>query len=75
MARPLRIHIPGALYHVMSRGNAHQRIFLDDEDHEFFLTRLAETAARFAVRCYAYCLMINHYHLLLQPSRLPLGPG
>jgi len=72
MARPLRIHIPGALYHVISRGNARQKIFLDDGDDAYFLSRLAATTSRFAVRCYAYCLMINHYHLLLEPGRLPV---
>jgi REP-associated tyrosine transposase len=73
MARPLRVHLPGALYHVMSRGNARQDIFLDDDDRARFLDRLAVTCARFCIRCHAYCLMRNHYHLVLEPSALPLS--
>jgi REP element-mobilizing transposase RayT len=72
MARPLRVHIPGALYHVMSRGNARQEIFLDSTDYECFLTRFAVVSARFAVRCRAFCLMPNHFHLLLEPNQFPI---
>jgi REP element-mobilizing transposase RayT len=73
MARPLRVHIPGVLYHVMSRGNARQQIFLDADDYARFLTRLTVTAARFGVRCRAYCLMVTHFHLLLEPNLFPLS--
>jgi putative transposase len=73
MARPLRVHIPGVLYHVMSRGNARQKIFLDADDYVRFLARLTVTAARFDVRCRAYCLMVTHFHLLLEPNRFPLS--
>jgi putative transposase len=73
MARPLRVHIPGVLYHVMSRGNARQEIFLDAGDYTRFLVRLAVTAARFGVLCRAYCLMVNHFHLLLEPRQFPLS--
>ena len=73
MVRPLRLHIPGALYHVMSRGNARQEIFLGAEDYEHFLERLSVTTRRFCVRCRAYCLMHNHFHLLLEPNQLPLS--
>ena len=73
MARPLRVHIPGALYHVMSRGNARQAIFLDADDYVRFLARLAVTTTRFGVLCRAYCLMWNHFHLLLEPSQVPLS--
>jgi putative transposase len=72
MARPLRVHIPGALYHVMSRGNARQRIFYDREDYIHFLARLSVASKRFGVRCWAYCMMLNHFHLLLQAGELPL---
>ena len=67
MARPLRLHIPGALYHVMSRGNAKQAIFLGGQDYERFLELLSATTSRFGVLCLAYCLMQNHFHLLLEP--------
>jgi putative transposase len=73
MARPLRVHVPGALYHVMSRGNARQQIFVADEDYAHFLDRLSMTAARCAVRCHAYCLMWNHFHLVLEPDHIPLS--
>jgi len=73
MARPLRVHLPGALYHVMSRANARQEIFLGADDYARFLVRLTVTAARFSVRCHAYCLMPNHYHLVLEPDVLPLS--
>jgi putative transposase len=67
MARPLRLHLQGFHYHVMSRGNARQAIFLDDRDYRTFLRLLSRALARFEVRCQAYCLMPNHFHLLLQP--------
>jgi putative transposase len=65
MARPLRLLFPGALYHVMSRGNAKGLIFLDDRDFKRFLEVLDATSFRFGVVCYAFCLMPNHYHLVL----------
>jgi len=57
----------------MSRGNARQDIFLDAADHLYFLHRLSVTTKRFRVRCHAYCLMINHFHLLLEPTLLPIA--
>jgi len=73
MARPLRVHIPGALYHVMSRGNAQQQIFLDVEDRQTFLATLADALDRFRVECPAYCQMDTHFHLLLTPHQAPLS--
>ena len=73
MARPLRLHIPGALYHVMSRGNDRQPIFLDTVDYQHFLDLLSVAADRFSVRCYAYCLIVNHFHLLLEIGDYPLS--
>ena len=66
MARPLRIEFPGAIYHVTSRGNAQASIFLDDIDRKTFLSVLGLTLRRFNVICHAYCLMTNHFHLLLE---------
>lgn len=66
MARPLRIEFPGANYHVTSRGNAQASIFLDDIDRSTFLAVLGLTMRRFNVICHAYCLMTNHFHLLLE---------
>ncbi len=73
MARPLRVHVPGMLYHVMSRGNDKQCIFADDADHRFFLALLACALARFGARCAAYCLMWNHYHLVLRAGPIPIS--
>ena len=68
MARPLRIEFPGALYHVTSRGNRRQDIFVDEKDRQRFLDILTHTARRYNLLCHAYCLMDNHYHLVLETS-------
>jgi REP element-mobilizing transposase RayT len=66
MARPLRIEFPGAVYHVTSRGNAKQKIYFDDVDRYGFLKLLCETVERFNLILHSYCLMNNHYHLLIE---------
>ena len=66
MARPLRLEVPGAIYHVTACGNAGQAIVLDDRDRAGFLACLGETIARFGWISHAYCLMDNHYHLLIE---------
>jgi REP element-mobilizing transposase RayT len=66
MARPLRIQFPGGVYHVTARGNGRQTLFVDDVDHEHFLDVLADVVAQYHLLCHAYCLMANHYHLLLE---------
>lgn len=66
MARPLRLEYPRGLYHVTSRGNAREDIFADDEDREVFLSTLDTTVKRFNWLCHAYCLMDNHYHLMIE---------
>jgi REP element-mobilizing transposase RayT len=65
MSRPLRVAFPGAVYHVMSRGNAKALVFLDQRDFEKFVAVLKAACARFGVVCYAFCLMPNHYHLVV----------
>jgi putative transposase len=75
MARPLRIAYPGAVYHVTSRGNARQDIVRDDRDRTAFLTLLAHVLDRFGWVCHAYCLMDNHYHLLLETPQPNLSQG
>lgn len=75
MARPLRIEYPGALYHVTSRGNAGSDIFLDDGDRRIFLKLLGLVVERFNWRCHAYCLMSNHYHLLVETVEANLSRG
>jgi REP element-mobilizing transposase RayT len=66
MARPLRIEFAGALYHVTARGNAQQDILLDDEDRQRFLRVLARVVFRFHLPLHAYCLMDNHFHLVVE---------
>jgi len=75
MARPLRIEFPGAVYHITSRGNARQAIFTDDEDRGGFLDVLSMVAERFKWLCHAYCLMENHYHLLIETPNANLSKG
>ena len=69
MARRPRLQIPGAVYHVMSRGNRKGRIFEDDTDRERLLSTIEGASHRYAIRCYAACLMNNHYHLVFDTPR------
>ncbi|MBI2471978.1 MAG: transposase [Planctomycetes bacterium] len=73
MARPLRIEYPGAYYHVINRGNAGENIFTDEQDKEKFLEYLAKGVERFTTRIHTYCLMSNHYHLLLETPQANLS--
>lgn len=66
MSRQWRIEYPGAIYHVLSRGNNHQNIFNTDDDRHLFLDMLEELSGRFHISVYAYVLMSDHYHLLIQ---------
>jgi len=66
MSRPLRIEYPGAWYHVMNRGRRGEDIFADREDYQLFIALMQETSAMFNIKISAYCLMSNHYHLLVQ---------
>ena len=75
MARPLRIEYDGALYHVTSRGNDRKPIFKEDSDRELFLRTLAHVNARFHWICHAYCLMNNHYHLVVETPDGNLSKG
>ena len=75
MARPLRIEFEGALYHVTSRGNARQPIFMSDKDRSDFLDTLADVVGRYRWICHAYCLMDNHYHLVAETPEANLSRG
>ncbi len=75
MSRPLRIEYNGAVYHITSRGNARQNIFLDDEDKKRFLDTLTAVIERYNWLCHAYCLMNNHYHLTIETLDANLSRG
>lgn len=75
MARPLRLEFSHAVYHVTSRGNARQKIVRTDIDRQAFLSALAHVVDRFGWRCHAYCLMDNHYHLLIETPLPNLSLG
>ena len=66
MARPLRVEYPGAVYHVINRGNAGEKIFKSFRDREKFLEYLEKAVERFCLTIHTYCLMSNHYHILLE---------
>jgi len=75
MARPLRVQFDGAIYHVTSRGNAREDIFDDDGDRNAFLECLGKVVHRFHWLCHAYCLMDNHYHLVIETPEANLSKG
>lgn len=68
MARPLRIAYENAFYHITARGHRKESIFYDDKDRNVFISKLDNTLKRYAIFCYAYCLMDNHYHLFLKTT-------
>jgi putative transposase len=75
MPRSIRIEHPGALYHVMARGNRRERIYHDDDDRRFFLAAISEACERTGWRVHAWVLMSNHYHLLIQTPEPNLVDG
>lgn len=75
MARPLRLEFPGAVYHVTSRGDRREPIFFEDGDREVFLGLLGREVQQQGWWLYAYCLMDNHYHLLVETPEPNLSRG
>ena len=75
MPRQLRIEYAGALYHVLSRGDRRKAIFLDDVDRQDFLKTLAEACQKTGFEVHAYCLMKNHFHLVIETPRANLVAG
>ena len=73
MARRPRVFAAGLLYHVIVRGNQRQKTFLSNQDYQAYLARLAKYQRRYGVLIYAYCLMPNHVHMLLESSNEPLS--
>ena len=66
MSRPLRLEFANALHHVTSRGDRREPIFVDDADRSMWLETFGQVSGRFNWRCHAWCLMTNHYHLLVE---------
>ena len=75
MARPLRIEIPGAYYHVINRANFRRKIFKDPEAAKAFIRVLKESAEGFGWRVHAYVLMPDHFHLALELNEANLSLG
>ena len=73
MPRPTRIEYEGAFHHVMNRGRSSRNIFKDDGDFELFLQAMAEAAKEYNAIIHAYCLMSNHYHLLIETPKANLS--
>jgi putative transposase len=73
MPKPPRLEYKGAIHHVMNRGRDHQTIYLEDKDYEVFLGTLAEVTKEYHAVIHAYCLMTNHYHLLVETPKANLG--
>ena len=67
MARKLRVEYPGAIYHVMNRGDHREAIYRDDTDRQRFLGTLAEGCVKTGWHIHAFCLMGNHFHLVVEP--------
>ena len=75
MVRPLRLEFPGALYHVTSRGDRQEVIYKGDDDRWLYFEVLREVYRRYRWRVHAYCLMDNHYHLLIETPDANLSQG
>jgi REP-associated tyrosine transposase len=75
MARKLRLEYEGAIYHVMNRGDRREPIFKDDQDREIFLETLGQAAEKTGWQIHAYCLMTNHFHLVLETPNANLVAG
>ena len=73
MPRKARIIVPVAIHHIMARGNEGKKIFLIDDDRYFFLNNLEHQIQQSGYLLYAWCLMDNHYHLLLRVNEYPPG--
>ena len=75
MARPLRLELAGAVYHVTSRGDGRDDIYLSDEDRVAWLDTFGEVCKRFNWVCHAYCQMTNHYHVVIETPDANLSKG
>jgi REP element-mobilizing transposase RayT len=75
MVYPLQLEFPGACYYLAARGNTQQDIYVDDPDRQRFLELLEHELFQQKWQCYAYCLMTNHYHLVIETPEANLVGG
>src|SRR5436305_1759006 len=75
MARKLRVQYPGAVYHVMNRGDRREDIFADDQDRQRFIDTLTEVCQKTLWQVHAFCLMTNHFHLVIETPQANLVAG
>jgi len=75
MPRKLRVEYPGAIYHVMNRGDRREPIFRDDADRKLFLATLGECCGKTDWQVHAWCLMLNHFHLVVEAPKANLVAG
>src|SRR6266566_5063532 len=75
MARKLRVQYPGAIYHVMSRGDRRDAIFESDDDRRLFLETLGQACRKTDWQVHGYCLMRNHFHVVVETPRANLVAG
>lgn len=75
MSRPLRLEYAGALYHVTSRGDRQENIYEGDADRRLFLAVFGDVCSHYNWTCHAYCLMSNHYHLVIETPEANLSKG
>jgi putative transposase len=75
VARPHRIAPPGGIFHITARGNRRQEIFFDDRDRRRFLELLGTAVSRHAWSCHSYCLMPNHFHLMIETPAGDISTG
>ena len=75
MPRKIRVEYPDPVYHVMSRGDRRESIFLDDVDRQDFLKTLADACQKTGWQVHAYCLMDNHFHLVVENTQCQYGGG
>jgi putative transposase len=75
MSRPLRLELAGGLYHITSRGDGREDIYIDDTDRNKWLDLLGQVCQRYNWRCHAYCLMTNHYHIVVETVEGNLSQG
>jgi len=75
MTRPLRLELNGGIYHVTSRGDRREAIYEDDDDRQKWMPTLGSVCERCHWRCHAYCLMDNHYHIVIETAEPNLSKG